>query len=135
MKLADRILGGFIGVVGMLCFGEAYRVWNGWNGIGIMPIIIGVISTFLLAMLVVFPSRDSTPKQWFSKKEILRILFISIFFALYNYCMRWVGYPIATWLFLAVISKNISPTRMHIILIWTGIVAVGSYIIFAKYGA
>jgi hypothetical protein len=133
MRFADRILGGVMGILGLCCFVEAYRIWNGWDGTGIMPLIVGVISIFLSAKFLLFPSHETASIKWPNKKEMLNIGMIGGSFAFYISIMNWVGYPISTWFFLAVVARFISPNRTFIILLWTGAVAVGSYILFKRF--
>ena len=57
MRFADRLLGGIIGIFGILCFVEAYRLWTGWQGAGTMLIIVGGICIILA---VLFYSNSNT---------------------------------------------------------------------------
>ncbi len=133
MRFADRVIGVVLGVLGLFCLIEAYRIWNGWDGTGIMPLIVGVISIFLSVMFLLFPSHETTPVQWPKRKEMFSIGMIGGSFAFYISIMNWMGYPISTWLFLAFVARHISPNRTSVILLWTGAVAVGSYILFKKF--
>jgi len=133
MQYVDRILGGVMGGLGLLCLFEAYRIWNGWEGTGTMALIVGGILIVISIIFLLFPSRETTSIQWPSKKEMLSIGVIGGSFALYISLMEWLGYTLTTWLFMAAVTKYISNRRISIILIWTGAVAVGTYIIFKKY--
>ena len=133
MKSADRIIGLVMAGFGLLCLIEAYRIWNGWDGTGTMALIVAGIFIALSIIFLAFPSHEKTSIQWPNKQEWLSIGFIGGPFALYIIFMNWLGYAISTWLFLAVVAKYISPTRITIIWIWTGAVAIGTYIVFKKY--
>jgi len=133
MRFADRLLGGIIGILGILCFVEAYRLWTGWQGAGTMPIIVGGICIVLSVLFIVVPTREGAPIEWYSKKEIFRIGTISTSFAIYLIVVDWLGYSLATWLLLAVVTRSTSTSRILNILIWTGAVAVGTGIIFKKF--
>lgn len=133
MKFVDRIIGLVMAGFGLLCLTEAYRIWNGWDGTGTMVLLVGGIFSVLSAIYLLFPSPDTTSIQWPSRKEWLSIGLIGGPFALYLTFMNWLGYMISTWLFLAIVAKYISPTRISVILIWTGAVAIGTYIVFKKY--
>jgi hypothetical protein len=130
MRFADRILGGVIGLLGLFCLIEAYRIWNGWDGTGIMPLIVGGISIFLSAKFLLFPSQETMPVRWPNRKEMFGMGMIGGSFASYISIMNWVGYPLSTWFFLAFVARYISPNRTSVILLWTGAVAIGSYILF-----
>ena len=124
-----------MGVIGLICFFEAYSIGMGLEGPGTMPFIVGIICTLTSIIFLFFPSRKNKPMTLPDKNkiEIRSIGVVGGSFALYIYFMDLVGYALGTWIFLAVIVKYISPTRLYIILIWTGAVAVGTYIIFKKY--
>lgn len=118
---------------GLLCLTEAYRIWNGWDGTGTMALLVGGVCSLLSVIYLLFPSPNTTSIQWPSRKEWISIGLIGGPFALYLTFMNWLGYLISTWLFLAIVAKYISPTRTSVILIWTGAVAIGTYIVFKKY--
>jgi hypothetical protein len=130
MRIADLIIGGVMGILGLLCLVEAHRLWKGWQGSGAIPLIVGVTFLFLSAAFLLFPSRETAALQWPSKKEMLGIGVIGGSFAIYISIMHWIGYPISTWIFLLVVARSISSSRLSITLIWTGVLAWGSYIVF-----
>ena len=133
MRFADRLLGGIIGIFGFLCFVEAYGIWTGWQGAGTMPIIVGGICIILAVLFIVNPTRKSDPIEFYSKKELCRIGTISTSFAIYLIVVDWLGYSLATWLLLSVVTRSTSTSRILNILIWTGAVAVGTGVIFRKF--
>ncbi len=132
----DRILGIFLSGLGILCLTETYQIWNGWGGLGSMPLIVGGILIILSVMFQVFPSPKDSQVKWPDKKEIYNVGVISGSFALYVILMGWLGFPLATWILLAALIRHISPRQKHplffwtITLIWTGGTAVGIYLIF-----
>jgi len=133
MRFADRLTGGIIGIFGILCFGEAYRLWTGWQGAGTMPIIVGSICIILAVFFVAVPIRKNEPSEFYSKKEILRISTISVSFAIYLIVIDWIGYSLSTWILLAIVTRATSTSRILNTLIWTGAVAAGTGIIFRKF--
>ena len=133
MRFADRLTGGIIGVLGILCFVEAYRLWTGWQGAGTMPIIVGGICIILAVFFVAVPIRKNEPSEFYSKKEILRISTISVSFAIYLIVIDWIGYSLSTWILLAIVTRATSTSRILNTLIWTGAVAAGTGIIFRKF--
>jgi len=122
-----------MGAFGFLCLIEAYRIWNGWDGTGVMALIVGGIFIPLSVIFLVFPSSGDKSILWPSKREWFSLGIIGGPFALYIFFMNWLGYPFSTWLFLAVVAKYISPTRTTRIIIWTGMVAIGTYVVFKRY--
>ncbi len=133
MRFADRLTGGIIGIFGILCFVEAYRLWTGWQGAGTMPIIVGGICMILAVLFMAVPIRKSEPSEFYSKKEISRISTISASFAIYLIVIDWIGYSLSTWILLAIVTRATSNSRILNTLIWTGAVAVGTGIIFRKF--
>ena len=132
-KVADRVIGLVLALWGSVCLGEAYRIWNGWDGTGTMPLIVGGIFIALAVLFLVLPSADSAAIAGPTRHEWFGMVAVGGPFALYLIVMNWLGYVISTWLLLAVVSKLIAPTRMAVILVWTGAVAIGSYILFRRY--
>lgn len=133
MRMADRLLGGVMGIFGILCFNEAYRIWKGWDSAGTLLILVGGIFTILFIFFMMFPTYEDESIDWGNKQQIVRIGTIAVCFAIYLTVINWVGYLFATWLLLAGISKYISNIRILRILIWTGAIAVASDIIFKKF--
>ena len=133
MRLVDNIFASVMAVLGASCFIEAHKVWNGWGGTGTMPVIVGIIFALLSAVILATPSRVFNEIQAIDRKEILSVLFVAGSFALYIVIMNWIGYFLSTWLFLAVVTKYMSRGRLAIIIIWTGVVAITTDIVFKEY--
>jgi len=133
MKSADRIIGVVLAGLGTLCFFEAYRIWNGWGGTGTMALIVGAILSIISWSYFLLPSSDDQRIQWPAKKDWFIIGSIGGPFLLYILFMEWLGYMVSTWVFMAATARYVSPTRTSIILLWTGAVAIGTYIIFKRY--
>ena len=133
MKSADRVTGAILAIFALLCFRETLRIGGGWEGAGTMTLIVGVMLAVSSLVLVLAPSAKSRPVHWPGRQELTSIGVISGAFACYIYVIEWLGYALTTWLFLIVVSKRVSPSRLHVILLWTGAVAVGTYIVFKKY--
>jgi hypothetical protein len=133
MKFADRIIGLVFAGLGGLCFFEAYRIWNGWGGTGTMALIVGTVLSVISLCYFIFPSSDIKPVQWPNKKEWFSFGAIGGPFLLYILFMEWMGYMVSTWVFMAATARYVSPTRTSIILLWTGAVAIGTYIVFKRY--
>jgi hypothetical protein len=133
MRFADRVIGGVMGILGLVCLIEAHRLWRGWRGPGTMPLLVGGLYIFLFVMFLLFPSRDTKPIQWPRGRELFSVSYIGGCFAGWFIIMKWVGYPISTWIFLSVVAKYISPGRIWAILLWMGALTVASYIIFKGF--
>ncbi len=132
MTVVDRTLGGILGLLGLACLVEARNVWNGWDGTGLLPLLVGVSLLVLMPILVFSPSAGGQRKV-FDQTEILQVAVLGGAFALYVALMTRLGYALGTWLFLAGVAHYISPRRFTVTLIWTGAVALGTYLVFKKF--
>lgn len=132
MAAIDRTVGGILGVLGFVCLLEARNVWNGWDGTGLLPLLVGGALLVVMPVFVFFPSRDGQ-KGVFEKGESLHVAVLSLAFGLYVGLMTQLGYALATWLFLSGVTRYISPRRFSVTLIWTGAVALGTYLAFKKF--
>lgn len=131
--MQDRIIGIIVGLLSVLCFWEARRVWNGWDGTGVMVLLTAGFFFILMIIFLVFPDRRIQSIRWFSKREMLHMGTLSGAFALYIFFMDKLGYLLSTWLFLAGVTRYISPGKISTLLLWTGLLSLVTYIIFKKY--
>ncbi|MFH1336808.1 MAG: tripartite tricarboxylate transporter TctB family protein, partial [Candidatus Zixiibacteriota bacterium] len=131
MRIADSLFGGLMGILGLLCLFEIHKVWTGWDGPGLMLLIMGSICIIISVLFIGFPGEGRV--EWYSKGEVFRIGVVSVSFALYIAVLEWIGYPLATWSLLTVVTKFTSHRRIWGIMIWTGAVGVGTYVLFKKY--
>jgi hypothetical protein len=127
----DRTLGALVALLGLLSIWEARQVWNGWDGTGLWPLLVGAALLGLAPVFLLFPWREGGGLS-FDRGESRRVAFIGGAFAIYIGLMAPLGYLLATWLFLAGITRYMSHRRFPVTLLWTGAVAVGTYIVFKK---
>jgi hypothetical protein len=132
MKRGDYTFGTILALFGGLCLFESHRVWNGWGGTGSMPLIVGSFFCLLVLLFFLFPTPIFSSAGRFHKKEMTSVAFIGGSFALYIGVMHWLGFMLSTWLFLALVTKYMSQGRLLVLIIWTGVVAVCSHIIFKQ---
>jgi len=104
-QAADRIISSFMAVLSIICFTESYRLWNGWDGPGTLPLLIGCIFLFLTVGFLFFPSGD-TAENLLPGKKMLKHMGITVgAFALYLVSIKWLGYPLASWFLMIAIVK------------------------------
>lgn len=132
-RAVDRLIGLSLAAFALVCLVEAYRIWNGWDGTGTMALIVGAIFAALAVLFAASPSAGGTPVRRPTRGEWFGMVGIGGPFAVYLVVVDRLGYVLSTWLLLAVVSKLIAPTRIAVILVWTGAVAVGSYVVFKRY--
>jgi hypothetical protein len=135
MKSANRLLGALLGGLSLLCLSESYRLWDGWSSPGTIPIIISIIFSINSMYFLFFSSPDTTKVIWPNKKARCKVLGVGGLFAFYIMSVQYVGYPISTWFFLVAVTKliSLSHVRMHVTIIWTGLVSIFLYIVFNYY--
>lgn len=133
MQTADRIISSFMAILSIICFIESYRLWNGWDGPGTLPLMVGGIFLFLTVGFLVFPSRGETGNLLPGKKMLKHAGITVGAFALYLVFIKWLGYPLATWFLMATIVKSITQGLSWITITWTGLVSLITYIILKFY--
>ena len=132
-QAADRLISSFMAVLSIICFAESYRLWNGWDGPGILPLMIACIFLFLTVCFLIFPSEDTSENLLPSKKMIKHMGITVGAFALYLALIKWLGYPLATWFLLVTIVRSMTHSFSWTTIIWTGLVSVSTYIILKFY--
>jgi hypothetical protein len=132
VAVIDRTVGGILGFLGVVCLLEAHKVWNGWDGTGLLPLLLGVVLVVLMLVLICAPSAEIRG-QVFDWAETRHVVILSGAFALYVALVSWLGYALSTWLFLAGVARYVSPWPFATTLIWTGATAMGTYLVFRKF--
>ena len=130
---ADFILGGLMLSLSLLCLFVAHRLWNGWDGPGTMPLIVGTILLFLALGFWVVPSKDRMDFPLFKKRMALPMFVTLGSFALFIIFVKWIGYPLSSWLLLFTLVESMKRGALFKTAIWTGMVSVCSYILFKIY--
>jgi hypothetical protein len=132
-RITDRILAGIMGALSLICLIGTYQLWDGWDGPGTMPLIVGIIFLFLTIGFWVFPSKDQADNLFLEKRMMIHMGVTLASFAVYILLIGWLGYPLATWLLLIALVRSMKRGSIYKTLIWTGMVSIGTYIIFKTY--
>lgn len=132
MAERDRWLGGLWGLLAVACLAEAKEVWNGWDGTGVMLLIIGSVFLVLAISFIFAPVIVSNRVALFSRAEAVHVGVTASSFALYVLLMAQMGYFLSTWAFLLGLATYIARRRFLITVVWTGAVAVLSYVVFKE---
>lgn len=125
------MLGVVLAIAGLVSLNEAWNVWNGWDGTGVLPLFVGSFLVGLAVVFVLFPSHDRRGEV-FAKREALHVAVVSGAFGLYMALMPTIGYALSTWLFLGGVTHYISRRHLLVTLAWTGGVAFATYFVFKK---
>lgn len=132
MLMADRTLGWILLLLALVSLAEGFRTWDRMGGTGFMPVIVGSIFTLLSLTLLTrkpHPGRNH-PISWPNKMGWRRLGLTCMTFVVYTLTVPWIGYAIATTLFLSGLLKIMGDIRWRNGFI-LGILASGStYVIF-----
>jgi hypothetical protein len=131
--VADQIISGFMSVLSILSFIESYRLWNGWDGPGTLPLIMGFIFLILTLGFLIFPSQDKVEEILPSKKTLKHMGITVGAFSLYLVSINWLGYPLATWILLFIIVKSMTTGFSWVTVVWTGLVSFSTYFVLKFY--
>jgi putative tricarboxylic transport membrane protein len=132
MRKADRVVGLILLIVSLACAVEGRRTWDGVGGTGFFPsILAGIFAALGLGLLLGkrVPEED-IPISWPDKTS--RQGMALVFFALVVYAIvtQWIGYPAATALFLAGLSKIIGNKRWPYSFLFGAGVSAVTYVVF-----
>ena len=132
MKRADRILGILLALLGLLCLAEAIRVWDGIGGTGFLPLLLGVVFALLSPGLLV--SRSQPPKSssisWPARGVWQRIGLIFLSLVFYILLLPWIGYLLATALFMIALVRAMGGVRWGYSLIFGVGVSASTHVVF-----
>jgi hypothetical protein len=130
---ADKIIISFMSALSLLSFIESYRLWSGWDGPGTLPLIMGFVFLSLILGFLVFPSKEKV-EEILPPRKLLKHMAITVgAFALYLLLIKWLGYPLATWILLFVIVKSMTAGFSWVTVVWTGLVSFGTYYVLKFY--
>jgi putative tricarboxylic transport membrane protein len=132
MIFADRIVGFILVLLAATCIAEGIRVWDGFGRTGFMPAIVGLIFVFLSPGLLLRKSRDQEAGiiLWPQKGVWQKIGFILASLVLYTLLVPWIGYPLATTLFLTMLLRATGTVRWGYGVVFGVGVSASTYVIF-----
>ncbi|NWF55484.1 MAG: tripartite tricarboxylate transporter TctB family protein [Syntrophaceae bacterium] len=132
MARADRILGIILLSLGLICFIEGIRVWDGLGGSGFMPAVLGIFFALLCSRLLLSrsSSQSSVPISWPSKEGWQQIGLIFLLLGLYTLLLPWTGFLPGTALLLTALVRVMGRVRWGYGLIFGSIVSTISYVVF-----
>ena len=132
MKRADRILGILLALLGLFCLVEGVRVWDGIGGTGFMPLLLGVVFALLSLGFLVSRSQPlkSSSLPWPAKGVWRRIGLIFISLVSYILLLPWIGYLLATTLFMIALVRAMVGVRWGYSLIFGVGVSAFTHVVF-----
>ena len=132
MVRADRILGGILLLLALVCFIEGIRVWDGMGGTGFMPALLGMIFALLSpGLLIARPKNQASLSiPWPLKAGWLQIGLIFLCMMLYTLLLPWVGFLPGTTLLLTALVCVMGRVRRGYGLIFGFLVSLITYVVF-----
>ena len=86
----------------------------------------------LAIAFIVFAGRTNSRFVLPARKELRSIAIVAVSFAAYIGLLEVVGYLVGTWVLLAIVVRFTSGARNRVAIVWPGVMAVGSYLLFGK---
>ena len=138
MKKADQWSGlALVILAGLICAGAAFLPYGEIHnpGPGFFPLWLGIILGVMAVGLVVKTTWQKEGAK--ALRDILaekvrweKVLFVLIALILYGSLMNILGYLIVTFLLMAFLLRYIEPHPWRLVIGWTLIGAVGSWVVF-----
>lgn len=120
--MSDRIFAG-IGV--LLCLSGLRVAWQihseyNYEPVGPRPFPVGILALMLFCTLALL-LRKPDALQWPPRRVLLRLLMMVLALLLYAWGFEWLGFPLATALLTACISRLFGATRPAAVLSAVGL--------------
>lgn len=128
--ILSRLLGLISFVLGVTCAMEAYRLWTGWAGSGVLPAAVSIVFVVLAVGFAAFPTRDTEAKKRLERAELRGVLLITVAFAVYLVAAPMIGFLVSTWAFLFVTTRFAAGSSTRAALLWSGFLSIGSHLAF-----
>ncbi len=135
MRYADRVVGWVLLLLAAVCALEGWRTWDGVGGTGFFPTILGGIFGLLGIGFLggKTPPEDNVPIPWPDRmgwRQIAQVLSALIVYAV---LIPWIGYPVATTLFLAGLCKIVGSRRWTYGFLFGVVVSAVTHVIFKTW--
>jgi putative tricarboxylic transport membrane protein len=116
-SIADRIAGAIFVVMGIVCLVEGWRMFpmrtRGIVGDEAFPIVLGVVMVGLGGILALFPKPQKQPVFWPKGKQALVMAESVVILVLYWFLMKYLGFPVGTFLAAAGLFYTMGSYRWH----------------------
>lgn len=121
-------------VLGVVCLYESHRLWAGWGAAGLLPAITAVFLMCLTAAFCLVQRSDRDMLSFPNAIELRSVAIVTASFAAYIALVGLIGYLLSTWLALSIITKATSQANTRTAVIWPGLLAGGSFLLFRAVG-
>lgn len=128
--IVSRVLGLVSFVLGTVCAMEAYRLWTGWAGSGVLPAAVAILFIVLAIGFAAFPGAHTEAVKGLAWSEVRPIAIVVVAFALYVALVPVAGFLVATWAFLFIATHFAARSSATTALLWSGTLAIASHFVF-----
>jgi hypothetical protein len=132
MQNADRVVSLILLCLAAICAIEGWRTWDGVGGTGFFPAILaGIFGLLGLGFLVgKTPLEDNVPIRWPDRTSWRQIAQVFSALIVYTVLIPWIGYAVATTLFLAGLCRTIGSRRWTYGFLFGAVVSAVTHVIF-----
>lgn len=96
-------------------------------------ITAGTLALLAIAFVVGSDTAE-TPLDWPSARQLKLVAIVSLAFAAYIGLAHTLGFLLSTWLTLAIVTRVASEPGMVVSIVWPGLLAVASTMLFRAVG-
>ena len=123
--------GGVLAALGVLALVEAVRIRDAWSGARLMPVVVGAALVILGGAHVVSPVVAAV--EWPDAPGWRRVGLVLGGLILYVIAMPWLGFLLATALFVLLVVRALGQYTWTMTLVLTAAVAAGSWVVFKHW--
>ncbi len=134
VRRASLLCGGLFMALGAMSLVEALRIKDAWQGARLMPVALGVTLVALgIGHLVPSMAGRAAVPAWPDASARRRVALMFGVLALYVGGMPYLGFLLATALFVLVLLRALGSYSWPVTLALTGAIAIASYVIFVHW--
>ena len=131
MLIADRITAVIALLLGIGSLLEGYRVWDGWGGVGSLPVLIGASLVCLAVALCITAQFSKTEAiGWPAWPVQRKLMLVSGMSFGYIIILPYLGYLVSTAAFMFGLTKTMGPTRPSVAISFGLLTSLVSYVTF-----
>ena len=133
-QIADRIAGAIFVIMGIICLVEGWRMWpmrtRGIVGDEAFPLVLGCVMVGLGVILALFPTPQKRSVFWPKGRQALVMAEGGAILIVYWLLLRYLGFPIGTFLASAGLFYTIGSFRWHQCLLFSLVLTLVFYGMF-----
>jgi hypothetical protein len=117
-----------------MCLYEGHRLWRGWGGAGLLPVILSVLLAGLAGAFWLTPKAYRETLAFPDGAEWRLGAIVAVSFAAFIVLVGLIGYLLSTWFVLSFVTKTTSDASTTSAIVWPGLLACGSFVLFKSVG-